>query len=57
MLRISIGHDHIKAFISRFRKGKSPAFLQLSLMTESSQYRSWEDYTTGTEEWPERFKR
>jgi hypothetical protein len=30
---------------------------KLSLMNESSQYRSWAGYTTSTEEWPERFKR
>ena len=34
-----------KAFTSRFRKGRSPAFHQLSLTHESSQYRSWAGYT------------
>ena len=55
MLRISTGRDHIKVFISRFPKGKSPAFPQLSLMNESSQFQSWAGYTTSTEEWLERF--
>jgi hypothetical protein len=48
-------HGHIKAFISRFRKEQSPAFHQLGLMNESSQFLSWVGYTTSTEEWPERF--
>ena len=56
-LSSSMRHDPIKAFSSRFRKGKSPAFHQLSLMNESSQFQSWMGYTTSTEEWPEHFKR
>jgi hypothetical protein len=55
MSSFSMRYDHIKAFISRFRKGQSPAFHQLSLMNESSQFRSWVGYTTSTEERPERF--
>ena len=50
-------HDHIKAFISRFRKGKFLPFHQISVVIESSQYRFWVGYTTSTEKWPERFKR
>src|SRR5260221_8950836 len=49
--RISTGRDHIKASVSRFPKGKSPAFHQLSLMNESSQFQSWAGYTTSTKEW------
>jgi hypothetical protein len=52
---ISTGRDHIKASVSRFLKGKLPTFHQLSLMKESSQFRSEVGYTTSTEEWLECF--
>jgi len=40
MSSILMGHDHIKASVSRFPKEKLPAFHQHSLMNESSQFRS-----------------
>ncbi len=55
MSSIPTGRDHIKASVSRFPKGKLPAFHQLSLMEESFQFRSQVGYTTITEEWLERF--
>lgn len=57
MSRISIRHDHIKAFISRFRKGKSLPFHQVSVVIGSSRFQFWVGYTTSTEKWPGRFKR
>jgi hypothetical protein len=54
---ISMAHDHIKASSSRFRKGKSPPLHQISLVIESTRFRSWVGSTTNTEEWLERFKR
>ena len=35
-----MAHDHIKASSSRFRKGKSPPLHQISLVIESSRFRS-----------------
>jgi hypothetical protein len=55
VLSISIGQDHIKASASRFPRGKSPPFHQISLVIGSSRFRSWVGYTTSTEEWPEPF--
>jgi hypothetical protein len=47
---------HWPAFsLQETRKRQSPAFHQLSLMNESSQFRSWVGYTMSTEERPERF--
>src|SRR5258706_4773572 len=54
---ISMRQDHIKAFISRFRKGKLSAFHLISIVIESSRLQSWVGYTTSTEEWPERLNR
>jgi len=54
-LSISTRHDHIKASTSRFRKGKSPLFHEISVVIESFRFRSWVGYTTRTEEWPERY--
>jgi hypothetical protein len=45
----------LKASVSRFPRGRSPAFHQLGLMIGSSRFRSWVGYTTSTEEWPEPF--
>src|SRR6266567_2626576 len=53
--RISTGRDHIKASVSRFPKGKLPAFHPLRLMIGSSRFQSWVGYTASTEEWLERF--
>ncbi len=52
---ISTGRDHIKASVSRFPKGKLPAFHPPRLMIGSSRFQSWVGYTTSTEEWLERF--
>src|SRR5258707_8382479 len=57
MSRISIRHDHIKAFISRFRKGKFLPFHQVTVVIGSSRFQFWVGYTTSTEKWPERLKR
>jgi hypothetical protein len=48
--------DHTKEYTSRFRKGQSPPLYQVSLLNESSRFRSWAGYTRSTEEWPECFK-
>ena len=48
-------HDHIKVFISRFRKGKSPPFHQIGVGIGSSRLQSWAGYTMSTAEWPEHF--
>jgi putative transposase len=40
----------IKAFSSRFRKGKSPPCHQIIGVIVSSRFRSWVDYTTSTDE-------
>jgi len=53
MSSISIRHDHIKASVSRFRKGKSPPYHQISVVIESSRFQREVGYTTNTEEWPE----
>src|SRR5260221_3851926 len=52
--RISMGHDPIKASNSRFRKGKVAAFHHISIVLESSRFRSWVGYIAITNEWPER---
>jgi hypothetical protein len=49
-----MGHDPIKASNNRFRKGKSPAFHQISMVLESSRFRFWVGYITITKEWLER---
>ena len=54
-LSISMRHDHIKASTSRFRKGKSPLFHEISVVIESFRFRSWVGYTMRTEERPERY--
>src|SRR5207253_10280529 len=53
MSSISMRHDHIKASVSRFRKGRSPLCHQISVVIESSRFRCEVGYPTHTEEWLE----
>jgi hypothetical protein len=42
---------------NRFPKEKFPPFRHVKMVIALSRFRFWMDYTTSTEEWPERFKR